>query len=1038
MINSNRQASGSVPVTTGTGRGGIGAVICRGGVLLWLVVVSSAAPPLQGTFVREYVASDPPMRLPTDVATFNDGAVAVADGVHDRVLIFAVDAEPATVVARAAGVPLRACIGVFVDRSDRLFIADTGNQRVVVAARDGRILETIPIALGDDTAVDITDIALSPDGEQLWIVDNDHHRLLQLDLQQRVFSRVGARGASLGQFEYPFLIAATDSTDVLVTDVLNGRVQTLTGDGRPAGALGSYGIRKGTFYYPKGVAYGPRGTVWVSDSVTGVIQAFAPRGSFIDVLRDADGAPVRLESPIGLAFNRDGNLLVVEMRRDRVVEYAIERSAAPPLTAPIRPSIGSGQQSRGCTLCHLDWHPDFERVPRTEWLVPQPRSDSAAPFASTEPMCLACHDGAIDDARRRVWLEHGHRTGVAPPTGMIVPEELPLQDGRMACRTCHTAHRDPQAFSMEKAVMARFPTADLCHRCHSDMGPDAATFGHHPVGPVAVEFHDALQPGHSGALTCAECHTPHGAADHLLAFDPDSNAQCLRCHDGMQPNVSRAHDGVHPFDVRLSDAQLDAIRALGTRVAPDETLLCLSCHRMHGAAERFLLERPLRNSEMCLQCHREYGMLVGSAHDLRTNFPHERNRHGFTSAEGGPCSACHLFHRVAREPLATQFDASGQCATCHQPEGCAASATAGRFSHPGESCTDCHNPHETATAHFLRGPIDEVCSTCHVDHLGLVGGAHDALQFPGAWSGFSCGAESRCMQCHAPHADTHAGRWRVRPTDARTGEDEVCLACHADARWHATGKQSAAHPQTGDLAAFVGNLPLGRDDAGAPRVQCRTCHDPHGGSTAAAHLLRAPRGRSQELCLTCHREQRAIEWTGHAAARLAAAGHEAEACAPCHRMHAPQAQLAERLFPRTMHASAPADADQVWDPTCSSCHSSTTFTERSRVATHPLVPMAFPAVGSVPSALPLYSSSGMVSDVGQIACRTCHLPHGRVDVHGERAAREDVKNAPAQQLHLRPFGVPNACTTCHSTSALQRFLYFHHPDKRTAGLPVGG
>src|SRR5262249_4374751 len=150
----------------------------------------------------------------------------------------------------------------------------------------------------------------------LWAADNDNHRLLRLNLATATWQAFGQRGESLGQFQYPFQLAQSGAGDVLITDVLNSRIQLFHDRGNAVRSIGVYGVEPGELYRPSGVAVDRDSNTWVADSVVGVIQLFRADGSFLDVLREANGAPLRFASPMGIAFDSDNNLYVVELQAD--------------------------------------------------------------------------------------------------------------------------------------------------------------------------------------------------------------------------------------------------------------------------------------------------------------------------------------------------------------------------------------------------------------------------------------------------------------------------------------------------------------------------------------------------------------------------------------------------------------------------------------------------------------------------------------------------------------------------------------------------
>jgi predicted CXXCH cytochrome family protein len=799
-----------------------------------------------------------------------------------------------------------------------------------------------------------------------------------------------------------------------------------------------------------------------------VIQVFTPLGRFLDVVRGADGHPMRFESAAGIAFDDSGHLYVAEVAADRVRKLRIERGPLPAdtQTPTPRPSL-SGGQARNCTICHIEWMPQYaENIGQP--LVELPPASPEQPLVSRSETCLSCHDGSVVDSRRRVWDRHGHFTGVEPPDTMKVPEYLPLVEGRVACRTCHSAHTTgTPTGNIAEAVFLRVPNraSELCISCHGDKtrGPELGT---HPTGgmPWAVP-QELIRAGakvgpNPRELTCQVCHTPHGSSnDHLLVMGVESNQLCLSCHEQMRPGMFREGDhSEHPLRPVVNAEQKTAIQRLETRLGPEDRLICLSCHRLHhGKGRRFMLAAELTDGQMCLSCHSDKNSVVGTRHDLRTNRPDERNRLGMTAESGGPCSSCHMFHRYARAPEFDEADPSGHCVTCHQPGRVAAGAVPGHSRHDGlVRCEQCHNPHTPGNGSFLPGRPVDVCSECHAEQAKLVGGAHDiSVHAVGGWPDAAQAVNDPCLSCHRPHQDPTAGFFRVRPAADTHGTDAVCIGCHREAAWGGSASITAMHPLRGDPLKNPHGLPLVEDSGdAASRIGCNTCHNPHAQASHLGKLLRTADGESaSSLCLRCHTDMAHVRFTGHSEESLSHAGLDSVACGPCHQMHGlPDSMLPGRLWPKSLlagqfgdsladshgadsHPAAGARAMKtVGDPFCTACHRVGGAAPAPAVATHPVVPLM--QVAGMAGPLPLFDADGQVSASGSITCRTCHVPHGQLEagLSGEALSKMGETQQRALRLQLRPFNTPNTCTSCHGADALRRFLYFHDARRRSGEL----
>ena len=878
-------------------------------VLLLLTCLAAARAVADQRIIgkRETVfeSAEPRMHMPTSVAVDAAGNVYVSDGANDRIVVFDSSGKPVSTITTIGAERLSRPMGIRVDAAGHLWIADSGNHRVLVRKPDGSLDRTIagPVA-GDAERADITDVSPSGDGSIVWLVDNDHHVLHRFDAGADQWRTIGGRGEGPGQFHYPFAISHASDGRLLVTDTINARVVVLGPDGTVSGAIGRFGVSAGELCRPKDAVARSDGSVWVSDSTLGVVQVFDREGAFIGLLRDEGGEPLRLEHPVGLAFDAGGSLYVVEQMEHRVqklrVEIAGER--APADKAPERSPATAPQQPRECLACHIDWMPGFRDESS---LMARFESAPDSPVASREEVCLACHDGSVVDSRESVWRDHGHRSGTKLPSHLAAPGELPVRDGALTCRTCHSAHERPVSGNLfHDAIWLRgnVQPHSLCVSCHQQQ---TQGMGMHPLGAMEVALPENLVAAGAHAsvegnqITCTACHRAHGGASDALLVMPDrSGDMCLSCHERLDDtHFGGSAEFSHPLGESLSREQKSAMASLGRPADAGQSVQCLSCHRMHHGLEGDdLLVEPAASSALCVRCHAEQSPVLSGPHNFAASgsISNALNESG---RQVGACRVCHSVHRAVGEKMwaataAPPEDESEACIACHAKgfaglppfpalvHGTSREPSGELTDVAGVGCADCHNVHGGAAPPGLIAADPEsprsLCLDCHD-----VAESIDISLHQSPLLAETPNADNFCGPCHRPHAPLRGQQspesapnpmW-FAPLGSQPDHhpDRLCTGCHSAET--NPGVRFRTHPLV-SMQAIPGStddstLPLlsVSEDAEVRGIGCVTCHLPHGHEVAegidlaeakdpltALRALR-PMVRSYQppnLCSSCH------------------------------------------------------------------------------------------------------------------------------------------------------------------------------------------
>jgi tripartite motif-containing protein 71 len=216
------------------------------------------------------------------LAVAND-RIYVADQYSHRVIVFNTADGQLLESIGSYGTTGTRTFGLAIDASGHLFLADRNSGKIRKLDPN---YETVVVFGGlgtsDGEFEALTDLAVSPDGQRVYAIDESRHRVQIFDAQSGAFlGKFGSNGSGNGQFRFPAGLAVGANGRVYVSDRDNHRVQIFDANGTFLSKFGQEGAFDGYFNSPRGVTVMPNGGVAVADHGNKRIQIFDQDGKFL-------------------------------------------------------------------------------------------------------------------------------------------------------------------------------------------------------------------------------------------------------------------------------------------------------------------------------------------------------------------------------------------------------------------------------------------------------------------------------------------------------------------------------------------------------------------------------------------------------------------------------------------------------------------------------------------------------------------------------------------------------------------------------------
>ena len=261
--------------------------------------------------------------------------------------------------------------------TDRLFIADSNHNRIVITKLDGTLAEVIGTSVPGaadgpyDKASFYRPQGLVLSGDSLYVADTENHLIRRIDLKSRVVETIAGTGVQSREYfktgpartialnspwdlqlaGQTLYIAMAGPHQIWKLDLAKNEVSTFAGSGREARLDGP--LLESGFAQPSGMAILGQ-TLYVADSESNIIRAIdLPSGQVKTLVGgdlfefgDVDGTrdDVRLQHPLGLLVS--GNkLLIADTYNHKIKELDPDKKRVASLFGTGKPGQADGKSA---------------------------------------------------------------------------------------------------------------------------------------------------------------------------------------------------------------------------------------------------------------------------------------------------------------------------------------------------------------------------------------------------------------------------------------------------------------------------------------------------------------------------------------------------------------------------------------------------------------------------------------------------------------------------------------------------------------------
>jgi DNA-binding beta-propeller fold protein YncE len=199
--------------------------------------------------------------------------------------------------------------GIAVDISGKLYIADTGNNRIQLFSPDGKVLKVYG-GFGKGVAQYDEPVSLwAGNGLYVCIADKNNHRIVILDGALNYVTHIDGTVSSNQKvsFHFPLSVACSSLGEIFVLDSENNRIVRYSSAGVPMNSFGGYDTAGPPLKQPKKIVISESRTFFISDAGQKAVIMYDYFGNYRGII----GQKI-ISQPAGLLVTEKGIIFICD------------------------------------------------------------------------------------------------------------------------------------------------------------------------------------------------------------------------------------------------------------------------------------------------------------------------------------------------------------------------------------------------------------------------------------------------------------------------------------------------------------------------------------------------------------------------------------------------------------------------------------------------------------------------------------------------------------------------------------------------------